>query len=604
MIEVCVLQILSYLCIKDILDCHRLDKRTNELLSSQNEFWVEILLRNLLGVGNAFGLDRDRRRSLIQRQLQQQPVSTFQPKEMNIDTENANDIPAVDEDDEDESDDDDFHSLDEYFGGSDDSASGLSSEKSPSTKRVGNKINQCNTAVNNQEWLLSSSYDVPFIKTIEDAKSLLRLVLSMNSLGQYLQLNMDVVEVSSMDRTVENPLNTLKKSICLEKVREYREKSSHLPQALIHRLGYMIQVQQCSCVGGNSSCYWSSAPNPNKSVTQFITYSFGKKNQLSVIYGFSLTAYQAFFHPNAPIYAPMRARLQILSPNHQKQFDKFPRKRNIGMDGAGVHYCHPVLKERDTDGSRFSGIPSSDADISAAAAKIELEKQEALKSFLDESIAYESEVFEIGHTSEPQYFMLDSKPVLCIGGCVRLVVEGAHQRQNLSEWGVEAHADDYYICLSNVEIFGISLREYNAGCMQPQKVDVVISTPEDPEPVGKHEKAEDDNSETNKVQNKIPREKKELREKVVSIWKFTKKSRDELSRTAASTGSDRTVLTAPIAGCSSSITSTIGAQSATGSSSSVGATSDYEDFQDQIVNYRFKHARGNAFRWPTFEEWS
>jgi hypothetical protein len=280
--------------------------------------------------------------------------------------------------------------------------------------------------------LISDNYRLQpiCIVTVEHARTLLSQILLRRHIAT--QINTDVLEVSSMDREGETPLNTLTKSLCLQSVLRFR----NLERNIFERIGYGLQTNYCRCGGSDRSCYWSSAPCPFPTMTEFITFKCGDF-EVSLLYGLTLTVYQAFFHPNAPIYAPIQICLQVLAPSHILDFDEFPR--NEGSQGT-MNY-----RNRRVD--------------------------------LNRDVAYQSPFFTIQQSSETQIFMLPS-PVVCCGGRVRVVMKGAQERQSLAEWGVQ-HADDYYICLSNVEVLGTYFPDYvvrrttcNPNCIELAKLDL------------------------------------------------------------------------------------------------------------------------------------
>jgi hypothetical protein len=600
-VDVCQLHIFSYLCIQDILNFHRLDKHTHHLLSKENEFWMSLLVRNIIGIGHAFELQEEEftydggrkgSRSVAHEQLR----GRHNP-----------------------------HSEDELT-------------DSGRTDKL-----RCQRLSN---WLQSNQ--PVFLKTVEDARQLLRMILTTATSpeGIFLQLNTDVVEVSSMDRTVENPLNTLKRSPCLTRVQEYRQKSPHMPIGVVNRLGYLLQVQSCTCAGSSvhsTSCYWSSSPNRSQDLIEFITYSFGKKNQLSIIYGFSLTPYQAFFQPEAPTYAPMRVKLQILAPMNVNQsgtsmFESFPRKINVSMDQDGAHYRHSCFTIHEHEGpSAYNSASVTSAlesdnntrptiDLSN---KENLKRKEQVQTFLQEQIAYESESFFITHSSETQYFTME-KPLLCLGGYVRLVFEGAHQRQNLQEWGFPANADDFFVCLSNVEIFGLSMRDYKYVCTETRSVQVpeTVSANNAPPLMTSssvnNEGEEKDSNEKCEVSLKSFEEDMQqskgksshdyhqptwkgdeykMKTKEVSIWKILKKTPEELvglHTHGHGNTSDHTVSSASFKSTTRGLTERDRSDMHNNKDASF-----YEDVEDQFVNFRFTPTRDGRvfpFRWPRFED--
>lgn len=128
---------------------------------------------------------------------------------------------------------------------------------------------------------------------------------------------------------------------------------------------------------------------------------------ISFVAGFTITAYQAFFHPNSPIYAPKEAILQIFLPS---------------IDGN-----------------------DDDSDL---------------------TLFYESEPFAVSHVASSQVFLLP-KPVLAIGGRVNIILRGMYQRQTLADPAISmnmrevTHLDDYYTCISYLSVLGVPISGYS-----------------------------------------------------------------------------------------------------------------------------------------------
>jgi hypothetical protein len=114
---------------------------------------------------------------------------------------------------------------------------------------------------------------------------------------------------------------------------------------------------------------------------------------IALVTGFSVTPYRAFFHPQSPVYGPVKVVLQF--------FAKI-------ADSSG--------REKD-------------------------------------EMYYQTEPFDVENAAEPSDEIV-FPPVLVIDGRVRLLLQGMAQRQTLPEEGT-AHSNDYYLCLSNVKLFGV-----------------------------------------------------------------------------------------------------------------------------------------------------
>lgn len=115
-----------------------------------------------------------------------------------------------------------------------------------------------------------------------------------------------VVSASSVDRVIESPCNVLNISSCSIEYEECRKNSnfSHIPDITLG----MIVGRRCGCAY-QKPCYWSSSPSATPHIYEHIT--FKSVSKLSIAYGFSITAYRAFFQPDWPIYSPNTASIQF-----------------------------------------------------------------------------------------------------------------------------------------------------------------------------------------------------------------------------------------------------------------------------------------------------
>jgi hypothetical protein len=146
------------------------------------------------------------------------------------------------------------------------------------------------------------------------------------------QLFSDVVQTSSVDRQEENGRNLLTESYCHNLLNLYRHQIQNNP-----RLGIQIQAR-CGCMHGQP-CYWSSAGTASPDDNEEILFS--AIHSLIVLTGFHITAYQSFFHPNFPIYAPYMTQLQLLLP-----------------DRATVYYQSPVYEVVSDSSNQWFPLPN------------------------------------------------------------------------------------------------------------------------------------------------------------------------------------------------------------------------------------------------------
>lgn len=159
-------------------------------------------------------------------------------------------------------------------------------------------------------------------------------------------------------------------------------------------IGHIAQ-QQCGCNGSGEPCYYSSASSPDPNMTEYITYGLYKRPV--IVYGFTVTPFQAYFHPDAPVYAPVEVCIQFLRSNTET-FTTNPVKR---------------LSEDQ----------------------------------LTQSVYYQSAYYHVKSSSEEQVFSLSS-PTLCTDSLVRFVFKGMQQRQTLGP----AYGEDYYMCISHCAV--------------------------------------------------------------------------------------------------------------------------------------------------------
>lgn len=202
---------------------------------------------------------------------------------------------------------------------------------------------------------------------------------------------------SSMDQPAEFPKHTLKKSNCLAKIQKSvtsgRIDDSRRSRQLI-LAGYYAQ-QQCGCNGSGSPCYYSSASSPDPDMTEYITYGLYKRPMF--VYGFTVTPFQAYFHPDAPVYAPVEVCIQFL--------------------------------HRTTETFTANQVKRLSSEQ------------------LTQGVYYQSAFFPVQAISAEQVFCLPS-PTLCADSLVRLVFKGMRQRQTLGP----VYGEDYYMCISHCAV--------------------------------------------------------------------------------------------------------------------------------------------------------
>lgn len=128
-----------------------------------------------------------------------------------------------------------------------------------------------------------------------------------------------VLESSSTDRQEESHDNILVSSLCQKLFEDNKDNPKFRNN--LEALGRSIQYRNCMC-GQSRPCYWSSKPSSTENIYESITFLL--TSPVSVIYGFSLSPYQAFWHPDAPIYAPKECCIELLLPVlNEKDIDQY-----------------------------------------------------------------------------------------------------------------------------------------------------------------------------------------------------------------------------------------------------------------------------------------
>ena len=211
-------------------------------------------------------------------------------------------------------------------------------------------------------------------------------------------IQQDVVNVivaaivgSSVDNSAESPENTMTKSACLKNI----DRARNLDLTQIIPIGFFSQ-QMCGCTGSGRPCYFSSAPSLITQQTEYITYLISPRPVF--ICGFTVTPYQAFFHPDAPVYAPCEVCIQFLTAD-----------RTVKPQPAQIN-------------------------------RLTTEQ-------LQEGVYFESPYYVVAADSTEQLFSLD-RPQLCSDSTVRIVFKGMRQRQTLGpEFG-----EEYFMCISHCSV--------------------------------------------------------------------------------------------------------------------------------------------------------
>lgn len=149
-------------------------------------------------------------------------------------------------------------------------------------------------------------------------------------------------------------------------------------------------------------------PSANNSQVEHLTFEL--MTPVTVVVGFYITPYQAYFHNSNPVYGPNEVCLQILRPSHIK--------REYAPLPSVSHRAHCKISHH----------------------------QQVLQ---DPEVCYQSDFYPVRNVASEQYFLLPD-PVLCIGGTVRIVFRGMQQRQT-----VFPGLDDYYLCISRADVIGV-----------------------------------------------------------------------------------------------------------------------------------------------------
>ena len=226
---------------------------------------------------------------------------------------------------------------------------------------------------------------------------------------------------SSIDRVEEKPHNMLQPSSCLSSIELKVLDFNFLSPT---QLGIRSQII-CGCAA-SEPCYWSSAPSSHDNMKEFVEFESKRMTSRACrsITGMSVTCYQAFCHPNAPIYAPKFVRMELSHP-----------LSNSNYNSNNNTNTNKFYKNKKEEGEEEEENLNDD------------EKNDLT------NIYWKSEYFPVdGNSRIPQRFSF-AFPALFFGESkVKIKFKGAQQRQTLKETGNEDFNEDFYICISHLEL--------------------------------------------------------------------------------------------------------------------------------------------------------
>ena len=129
-------------------------------------------------------------------------------------------------------------------------------------------------------------------------------VLGEIAKGSLQKLEKSITSASSLDREREYPGNALRVSRCFLGI-----SSRQFGNRFFHQ-------SMCGCAAGNRACYWSSAPFfPRDAASIPLEYlTVGLQSTSYCIVGFSVTPYQAYWHPRQPVYGPREDSSRLSCP--------------------------------------------------------------------------------------------------------------------------------------------------------------------------------------------------------------------------------------------------------------------------------------------------
>jgi len=278
-----------------------------------------------------------------------------------------------------------------------------------------------------QEYLLGLSFsDVRNVTLrVENSRELLMLLKKAILSNRFYSLAVEICEASSVDRITERPNNILTESKCYLTLRKCL--SSNVSASLFHNINDYGSFIQRKCCVMNDPCYWSSAPRKDAAYHEHITVQL--VTPVSLVVGFTVTPYKAFFHPNAPTYAPKEVCIQFL---------------------------HNTTVLQDTKVAHELCASTSSHSNTQFKAKSMAE--------LQEGVYFESAYYPVKKSFEQQVFYFD-RPQLCFAGTVRLIFKGFSQRQTLDV----TLGQDYYICISHASIIGVPVLSHTNSPMEVQR---------------------------------------------------------------------------------------------------------------------------------------
>lgn len=186
------------------------------------------------------------------------------------------------------------------------------------------RINQCDeTILSNLMILSNSDLDFNFQNYFEFSKRLiivhpklflrdiLELLVSVYP-HNLKNLIKNIIHVTSIDRANEGPNNLLRRSSChiVYKVITERNLIVTGPESYLDTMT-ICQIH-CGC-SSDTPCYWSSRPSASDNTMERLTVQL--RNKVSLIQGIIVTPYQAYMHPNHPVYSSKTLFVQFILDN-------------------------------------------------------------------------------------------------------------------------------------------------------------------------------------------------------------------------------------------------------------------------------------------------
>lgn len=308
------------------------------------------------------------------------------------------------------------------------------------------------------------------LSLVEQPLSLFAKIWEHLNSGRVYNVAKRIVAVSSLDRAEESPDNVMTLSSCFYYLKSPNRNQQLLPYQQMLYEGYRIQ-RHCGCAGGRP-CYWSSRPSTTQRSFEYLTVALS--TSVACLTGFSITPYQAFFHPNAPVYGPLEVAIQIVTPKSERFISRGSAhgasggKRLLATAAGGADWGNDDRRNRsssttDADdratGSVSGSEATGDGHGSSSYREERLNHEETLRD-----VYFESEFFTVANAFEKQIFFLP-EPVLCVGGEVRLIFRGMQTRQTL---GFHLFPEDFYLCISNVGVLAVPFEGYYIRSDQQQ----------------------------------------------------------------------------------------------------------------------------------------